>query len=303
MIEITPFWQILYDPSLWVQDMKNLALCLSFISALFLSACNEDDVSRRVVDTHFIAEASASDIIDLQINNARERGVNAVLVFGAAWCRDSRVLETLMHDDARISTLLTDNYTVAYVDVGQHDTNLDQLARFGVDNLYGTPTILIVDPVTMQVVNRASVHDWRMAMKAAPSDVYTYFARFIHEQTRAVVVNREIFSGPLAHITIDPLLAQWPAYNQALLTVEHDPSLTEEQRQAALAYIRVSGRAFARAAMGDYWQATGEAITDASLIQNHTADLDRNGRVLTYLKAYEVSLQPPTHIYEAGHSF
>ncbi|WP_019961044.1 thioredoxin family protein [Woodsholea maritima] len=283
--------------------MKYLALCLSIISAFFLNACNEDDVSRRVVNSHFVTEASASDIIDLQLNNARERGVNAVLVFGAAWCHDSRGLENMMHNDARISTLLTDDFTVAYIDVGQHDTNLDQLARFGVHSLYGTPTVVIVDPVTMQVVNPNSVHDWRMAFKAAPSDVYAYFARYKHDRTRAVDIAPEVFGRPLAHITIEPLLAQWPAYNQALLTVEHDPSLTEDQRQAALAFIRASGRAFARAAMGDYWQASGEPITDASLIHNHTADLDRNGRVLTYLKAYDANLQPPTHIYEVGHSF
>ena len=274
--------------------MKKIALICLIVMSSVLAAC-EDDVSRRVVDTEFNIEASAQDIIDLQMASAQERGVNLLIVFGAAWCHDSRGLEDLLHTDDRISTILTQAYNVAYVDMGQHDTNLDQLARFGVDVLYGTPIVMIIDPETQTVLNRESVHDWRLAYNAAPSDVYAYLLKYADPHQERVY---EAFQDGIPYVSMPTLLTQWPAYNEALVELGLDPSLTEAQLQAGEAYIESSGRAHVRAAMGKYAKDQNEAITTAPNTPIHRASLDRNADVLPYLLDYDVNLAPPSRIYD-----
>jgi hypothetical protein len=49
--------------------------------------------------------------------------------------------------------------------------------RFGVPELYGTPTVLILSP-DGALLNRASVHDWKTADSKPYDETLDYFQRF-----------------------------------------------------------------------------------------------------------------------------
>ncbi|NJM36304.1 MAG: thioredoxin family protein, partial [Rhodomicrobium sp.] len=105
---------------------------------------------------------------------ARAAGVRALLVLGGNWCHDSRGLAAKFEDPA-LAPIIRERYELVWVDVGRRDRNLDIAKRFGVHELIGTPTVLVVSPGGA-LLNAESVHDWRTADSRSLEETITYFS-------------------------------------------------------------------------------------------------------------------------------
>lgn len=114
--------------------------------------------------------------VNSALNAAALSGKNILLVLGGNWCHDSRGLAGKFQRE-ELSHVIADSYELVFVDVGHRDRNLDVGARFGVPELYGTPTVLILSPEGM-LLNRESVHDWRTADSKPYDETLAYFQRF-----------------------------------------------------------------------------------------------------------------------------
>ncbi len=114
--------------------------------------------------------------VDAALERARHGGRNALLILGGNWCHDSRGLAADF-ERPELSEVIAAGYELVFVDVGYRDRNLDVAARFGVMELYGTPTVLIVSPAGA-LLNRESVHDWRTAASKPYADTLDYFRRY-----------------------------------------------------------------------------------------------------------------------------
>jgi len=66
-----------------------------------------------------------------------------IIVFGANWCPDCRVLDLAMKRGATASLLARD-FKIVHVDVGQKDKNLDIAKTYGVSVDKGIPAVVIV---------------------------------------------------------------------------------------------------------------------------------------------------------------
>jgi hypothetical protein len=107
---------------------------------------------------------------------ARAAGRMTMIVLGGNWCHDSRGLAShFAEDDFR--TMLRARYEVVYVDVGQRDRNLQIPARYGVDTLQGTPTVLIIAP-TGELLNRGTAGSWRNAASRNRRNIFAHFRNF-----------------------------------------------------------------------------------------------------------------------------
>ena len=122
------------------------------------------------------AARDAGADVDATLARARETGRHALLVFGANWCHDSRGLARKF-SDPRLAAMLSENYELLYVDVGKRDRNIDVAQRFGVDEIRGTPTVVIVS-AEGEVLNLDTAHDWRTADSIPFDETYDYFAVF-----------------------------------------------------------------------------------------------------------------------------
>jgi thiol-disulfide isomerase/thioredoxin len=107
---------------------------------------------------------------------AQAGGKNVLLVLGGNWCHDSRGLAAKFERD-ELAAVIAESYELVYVDVGYRDRNLDVPARFGVMELFGTPTVLIVSPEG-DLLNRDSVHEWRTADSKPYDETLGYFRRY-----------------------------------------------------------------------------------------------------------------------------
>ena len=98
--------------------------------------------------TPFDPTLDANAAVDAALERAYIRGTYVMVVLGANWCHDSRALAGWLESE-RFAALVGDWYEVVYVDVGMPQTgdgfNLDIAARFGLEDVTNTPTVLILD--------------------------------------------------------------------------------------------------------------------------------------------------------------
>jgi protein disulfide-isomerase len=78
-----------------------------------------------------------------------------LLVFGANWCPDCKVLDLAFKDGAS-AALIASRYKVVKVDVGRFDRNLDVARAYGVPLKSGIPAVAVLDSLGKPVyVTRA----------------------------------------------------------------------------------------------------------------------------------------------------
>ena len=109
------------------------------------------------------ASIDASAAVDAALARAAERHVNVLVVLGANWCHDSRAFAGWM-ETPRFRDLVARRYELVYVNVGMPQTgdghNLHIPRRFGLDEIEGTPTVLLLSD-RGELMNKHSAGDWR----------------------------------------------------------------------------------------------------------------------------------------------
>lgn len=148
-----------------------LVICVGWVLTPALAVA-EDDHPRPFDQNYDAAEAVAA-----ARHQALAEGKRLLLVFGANWCHDSRGLAHHF-EDAELAALLDASYVLTYVDVAWRDANQAVLLSYGVTAIYGTPTVLIIDPSTGDVINRAERNVWTSAASRPIEEARDYFRRY-----------------------------------------------------------------------------------------------------------------------------
>ena len=86
------------------------------------------------------ADANADVLQALKAAQADHKKV--LLVFGANWCKDCRVLDQAMHGSSQ--SLIEGKFDVVKIDVGNFDKNLDLAERYGNPIKMGIPAVVVV---------------------------------------------------------------------------------------------------------------------------------------------------------------
>ena len=120
-------------------------------------------------------ETARADV-DAALAQAKAEDKLGLIVMGANWCHDSRALAGWFETE-RFQTMLSENYVVEYIDVGQKNRNQDIAESFGLDGTPGTPTGVVVE-TDGTVLNLDTAPTWRNAASRAEDDIYTEFESF-----------------------------------------------------------------------------------------------------------------------------
>ncbi|RED17287.1 thioredoxin family protein [Parasphingopyxis lamellibrachiae] len=103
-----------------------------------------------------------------------------ILVMGANWCHDSRALAGWF-ETSRFAEMLDQRYELVYVDVGHPQEgdgrNIYIAQGFGVDEIVGTPTVLVLSPEGA-LLNPETAPSWRNAASRSEDEIFDYFAAF-----------------------------------------------------------------------------------------------------------------------------
>lgn len=101
----------------------------------------------------------------------------ALVVLGANWCHDSRALAARLHESP-LADVIQENYELVMVDVGFYERGREVVQQFGVPHFYATPTVLIIDPASGQLVDDEERHRWGNAYRISMSESVDYFEKW-----------------------------------------------------------------------------------------------------------------------------
>lgn len=152
------------------------ALALALSLGLAASACATPgaDAPLHHEARSYDAEADASAAVNAALSRAAARGTLALVVLGANWCHDSRALAGTLASP-RFAPLIAERYELVFVDVGKPQNgegrNLDLASRFGLNQLVGTPALLVLRP-DGTAVNLATAATWRNAASRSEDAIF-----------------------------------------------------------------------------------------------------------------------------------
>jgi protein disulfide-isomerase len=165
-------------PNRWL--MIGLAAACAVVTTL--AAHNAHAQSTPPVKHHAIppgplpydTSADAQRDLVAAMNEARKSGKRVLIVFGANWCPDCRVLDHEFHAGGKTTELITSRYEVVKVDVGDFDKNLDFAKLYGEPIRKGIPSIVVVTP-TNEVVYQTKAGELADARAMGADGIYGFF--------------------------------------------------------------------------------------------------------------------------------
>jgi len=122
--------------------------------------------------------ADAKADIRHALAQARTAHIPVLVVFGANWCPDCRVLD-LAFKSGRSAALIERSFRVVKVDVGRFDRNLDVAAAYGVPVKKGIPTVAVLSPEG-DVLYATHASELADARRMGEEGIYRFFQRIAH---------------------------------------------------------------------------------------------------------------------------
>ncbi|MEL6487084.1 MAG: thioredoxin family protein [Pseudomonadota bacterium] len=156
---------------------------------------------------HDYPEAASYDVsddaeadVDAALALAGENGTRVMLVMGANWCHDSRALAGWLGTE-RFAGLIEREYELVFVNVGRPQSgdghNLEIARRFGLEDLPGTPNLLVLT-ADGELVNGDTATTWRDAASREKDAIYEELERLA--EVEAPLSSRA--SQPLAQVWV-----------------------------------------------------------------------------------------------------
>lgn len=119
--------------------------------------------------------ADAKAQIRAALVEASQAKVPLLVVFGANWCGDCKVLDLAFKEGAA-APLIARNFRVVKVDVGRFDHNVDIAESYGVPLKSGIPAVAVLS-AQGQVVYATKAGELADARKMGDKSIYEFFAR------------------------------------------------------------------------------------------------------------------------------
>ncbi|MFT5277635.1 MAG: hypothetical protein ACI97K_002397 [Glaciecola sp.] len=99
----------------------------------------------------------------------------ALIVLGAQWCHDSVGLAENFSTE-QMQTILSERFVTTFIDVGYLEDRRELTNLVGYPNYFATPTVLIVDPKTGELMNIDSLSTWQSAASVDIEDYVEHYS-------------------------------------------------------------------------------------------------------------------------------
>jgi thioredoxin 1 len=129
----------------------------------------------NAADRPYNETADAKLEIKQALTQAATAKIPVIVVFGANWCGDCRALDTAMKNGAS-APLLSRDFKIVKVDVGQMDKNLDVARSYGVPLEKGIPAVAIIS-TNNEVLYATRAGELTDARKMGDNGIYEFFKR------------------------------------------------------------------------------------------------------------------------------
>ncbi len=127
----------------------------------------------------YVVTPDPSAEVDAALARAAANDTRVMLVMGANWCHDSRALAGWL-ETPRFESLVAEHYELVFVNIGMPQTgdghNIDIARRFGLEDLPGTPNLLVIT-ADGTLVNPDTATTWRNAASRSEDAIYAELER------------------------------------------------------------------------------------------------------------------------------
>jgi protein disulfide-isomerase len=136
-------------------------------------------VVSAVAENPYSETADAKLEIKQALTQAAATQTPIIIVFGANWCGDCKMLDKAMKNGAS-APLLSQDFKVVKVNVGRFDKNLDVAKTYGVPLKKGIPAVVIISAKNevLYVTREGELAD---ARKMGDKGIYDFFKRVTAE--------------------------------------------------------------------------------------------------------------------------
>ena len=121
----------------------------------------------------------ADDDLKKFISLSVEQNKQSIIIFGANWCPDARLLEAVMQLKL-IKKYLDKHSNILHIDVGDYEINTELFKVFDKNIRDGIPRIFIMDRKGRNI-NLQDNDTMRKARELSTQDIFDYFQKFINE--------------------------------------------------------------------------------------------------------------------------
>ena len=111
------------------------------------------------------------------IINVTQESKQPIIIFGANWCPDARLLEAVLQLPS-IQNFLNPKCAILNVDVGDYEMNTELFKYFDPEIETGIPRVFILD-LNGKPLNIDSNDKMRTARQQSPQEIFDYFQDFI----------------------------------------------------------------------------------------------------------------------------
>ena len=108
------------------------------------------------------------------IENSKDK--QAVVIFGANWCPDCRILAGTLELPS-VNKFIQENYSIMHIDLGKYDINMSLLEVLGIPKQEGVPRVVIFDKEG-NAINLDTNDRWRTARDSKQQQIFNYFQRY-----------------------------------------------------------------------------------------------------------------------------
>jgi protein disulfide-isomerase len=119
--------------------------------------------------------ADAKLEVQRALSAATAAGTSVLIVFGANWCADCKILDMTMQQDPT-AALVARKFRVVKVDVGRFERNVDLASAYGVPLKSGIPAIAIVSPRN-EVLYATRAGELADARRMGDAGIHEFFRR------------------------------------------------------------------------------------------------------------------------------
>jgi thioredoxin-related protein len=156
------------------------SLLLSIFIMTFLSACASTQQTHseheKAPDVYVASDDPMGDV-QSALNDAKANNKHLLIIMGASWCHDSRGLASKFATPG-LAALLKEHYEVVYVDVGYFNDLRHISERFDQAHYFATPTVMIVNAQSEQLINASTMAQWGRADSIPYEQYIEYFTHY-----------------------------------------------------------------------------------------------------------------------------
>lgn len=132
----------------------------------------------------FTPTKNQSAIVQQTLTAAKKENKLALIVLGAQWCGDSKGLAGKF-STPEMQKILNEKYQVLFVDAGYLDKGYDVVKQFKQPIYYGTPTVMVIEPHSGNLLNKPTMQKWLSANNVPLQEYISYFKHFSTKQEKA----------------------------------------------------------------------------------------------------------------------